>query len=53
MQPIVQVSYMGALGNQLFQFVLGRILSENLCFSLQAAAIPGFAATAGFCIDDS
>lgn len=53
MPPIVQVCYMGALGNQLFQFVLGRILSENLGFSLQAAAIPGFAATAGFCINAS
>jgi hypothetical protein len=53
MRPIVQVSYMGALGNQLFQFVLGRILAENLGFSLQAAAIPGFAATAGFSADGS
>ncbi len=53
MRSIVQVSYMGALGNQLFQFVLGRILAEHLGFSLQAAAIPGFAATAGFCSEGS
>lgn len=53
MRPIVQVSYMGALGNQLFQFVLGRIIAESLGFSLQAEAIPGFAATAGFSADGS
>ncbi|MFM9073648.1 MAG: alpha-1,2-fucosyltransferase, partial [Cyanobium sp.] len=44
----MHVSYMGEMGNQLFQFVLGRILSEELGFSLQADAIPGFASTEGF-----
>lgn len=53
MRAIVQVSYKGALGNQLFQFVLGRILADNLGFSLQASAIPGFASTSGFAADAS
>ena len=51
MPATVQVRYMGALGNQLFQYVLGRIIAEELGFSLQASAIPGFVSTKGFAVE--
>ena len=43
---MIEVRYKGRLGNNLFQYCLGRILSEALGFALQANAIPGFPGTA-------
>jgi hypothetical protein len=39
---MVEVHYPGRLGNNLFQYCLGRILAENFGYALQAEAIPGF-----------
>lgn len=42
---MVEVKYIGGLGNRLFQYCLGRIIAERLGFKLKAAAIPGFPGT--------
>lgn len=42
---MVQVNYLGRLGNNLFQYALGRIIAENMGYSLNAAPIPGFPIT--------
>jgi hypothetical protein len=42
---LVEVRYKARLGNNLFQYCLGRILAEELGFALQAAPIPGFSKT--------
>ncbi len=39
---MIEVRYKALLGNNLFQYCLGRILAEELGFSLQASAIRGF-----------
>ena len=39
---MVEVRYKARLGNNLFQYCLGRILAEELGFALQADPIPGF-----------
>jgi hypothetical protein len=39
---MIEVRYLDRLGNNLFQYCLGRILAENLGFALQAKGIPGF-----------
>jgi len=39
---MVEVRYLGRLGNNLFQYCFGRILTENLGFKLKTASIPGF-----------
>ncbi|MCE9609403.1 MAG: hypothetical protein K8R23_04155, partial [Chthoniobacter sp.] len=43
---MVKVLYKARLGNNLFQYCLGRILAEELGFELQADSLPGFANTA-------
>jgi hypothetical protein len=43
---MVEVRYKARLGNNLFQYALGRILAEHLGFELRAAPIPGFPNTA-------
>ncbi|MBI4470328.1 MAG: hypothetical protein HY650_13500 [Acidobacteria bacterium] len=43
---MVEVRYKARLGNNLFQYCLGRILAEGLGFALQADPIPGFPNTA-------
>jgi hypothetical protein len=43
---MIDVHYRGRLGNNLFQYCLGRILAESLGFELCAAVIPGFPNTA-------
>jgi hypothetical protein len=42
---MVEVKYIGGLGNRLFQYCLGRIIAETLGFKLKAAPIPGFSST--------
>ena len=42
---MVEVKYCGQIGNQLFQYCLGRIIAERLGFELFATAIPGFPGT--------
>ena len=42
---MIEVRYQARLGNNLFQYSLGRILAEGLGFELCAEAIPGFPAT--------
>lgn len=39
---MIEVKYIGQLGNNLFQYCLGRILAENLGFKLKAGPIAGF-----------
>jgi len=39
---MIEVRYKARLGNNLFQYCLGRILAEKLGFALHAEAIPGF-----------
>lgn len=39
---MIEVRYQGRLGNNLFQYSLGRILAEGLGFALEAQPIPGF-----------
>ncbi len=39
---MVEVQYLGQLGNRLFQYCFGRILAENLNFELKADPIPHF-----------
>ena len=39
-------AYKALIGNNMFQYCLGRILAEELGFALQAEAIPGFPNTA-------
>lgn len=41
---MIKVSYHGRLGNQMFQYALGRILAEELGFQLEAEPLP-FSAT--------
>lgn len=43
---LIEVRYKGRLGNNLFQYCLGRILAEELGFALLAEPIPGFLNTA-------
>ena len=43
---MVKVRYKARLGNNLFQYCLGRILANELGFVLQADPIPGFPNTA-------
>ena len=43
---MIEVKYAGRLGNNLFQYSLGRILAEELGFELKASPIPGFPETA-------
>jgi hypothetical protein len=43
---LIDVRYKARLGNNLFQYCLGRILAETLGFALQAPTIPGFPNTA-------
>ena len=42
---MVTVKYLGRLGNNLFQYALGRIIAESLDYPLQASAIDGFNGT--------
>jgi len=42
---MVEVKYMGRLGNRLFQYCLGRIIAESLGFRLNAGPISGFPGT--------
>jgi len=39
---MILVSYQGRLGNNLFQYCLGRIVAEKLGYALFASPIPGF-----------
>lgn len=39
---MIKVNYKGRLGNNLFQYSLGRIISKELDFKLSADPIPGF-----------
>lgn len=39
---MIEVQYKGQLGNNLFQYCLGRMLAEDLGYALQADPIPGF-----------
>lgn len=43
---MIEVKYVGRLGNNLFQYCLGRILAEKLGYCLKADPIPGFPNTA-------
>ena len=43
---MVEVRYKARLGNNLFQYALGRLLAEQLGFELRAEPIPGFPKTA-------
>jgi hypothetical protein len=43
---VVDVRYKARLGNNLFQYALGRIVAEQLGFELRADPIPGFPNTA-------
>jgi hypothetical protein len=43
---VIEVRYKARLGNNLFQYCLGRILAEGLDFALYAKPIPGFPNTA-------
>ena len=42
---MVEVNYIGNMGNRLFQYCLGRIIAETLSFRLKADPIPGFPGT--------
>ena len=39
---MVEVKYIGRLGNNLFQYCLGRIIAEGLGYKLKVDPIPGF-----------
>jgi hypothetical protein len=39
---MIEVRYLGRMGNNMFQYCLGRILAEELGFALQADPISGF-----------
>jgi len=45
-RDLIEVRYKARLGNNLFQYCLGRILAEELGFALLAEPIPGFPNTA-------
>lgn len=45
---MIHVSYCGRLGNNLFQFAFGAVLSRLSGQSMSAPAIPGFPGTEGF-----
>ena len=38
---MIEVQYVGQLGNNLFQYALGRILAETLGLELRCAPVPG------------
>src|SRR5207249_9176759 len=40
-EPMIEVQYVGQLGNNLFQYALGRILAEKLGMELRCAPAPG------------
>jgi len=42
---VIKVNWHGRLGNQLFQYALGRILAEGLGYSLESDSIDTFSAT--------
>ena len=42
---MIDVEYLGRLGNKMFQYCLGRILATEFGWSLRAAALDGFART--------
>lgn len=42
---MVLVQWHGRLGNQLFQYALGRIIAEDLDYQLNSPTLPGFIAT--------
>ena len=42
---MVEVKYIGGLGNRLFQYCLGRIIAESLGYRLSASPIAGFPGT--------
>jgi hypothetical protein len=42
---MISVKYQGRLGNNLFQYCFGRILSEETGMSLFSGKIPGFCNT--------
>ncbi|MBK8161633.1 MAG: alpha-1,2-fucosyltransferase [Gammaproteobacteria bacterium] len=42
---MVEVKYLGRLGNKLFQYCFARILAEGLGYGLKANPIPGFPGT--------
>ena len=42
---MIEVRYEGRLGNNLFQYCLGRILAEKKHYELKADPIPGFPGT--------
>lgn len=39
---MISVEYLGRLGNNMFQYALGRIVAERYAYRLDAAALPGF-----------
>ncbi len=41
----ITVHWQGRLGNQLFEYAIGRILAEELGYNLHCGSIPGFSAT--------
>jgi len=43
---MVEVRYKGRLGNNLFQYCIGRIIAETLGLELRAQPVPGFPRTA-------
>jgi hypothetical protein len=45
---MIEVRYKGRLGNNMFQYCLGRILAEGLGFALKADPIPAFPSTAQY-----
>lgn len=42
---MVKINYLGRLGNNLFQYALGRIIAEKRGYKLIAESIPGFDST--------
>lgn len=44
-KQMVEVKYIGGLGNRMFQYCLGRIIAETLGFKLKAEPLPGFSGT--------
>jgi hypothetical protein len=42
---VIEVRYKGQLGNNLFQYCLGRILATEMGYALEAPPIPGFSGT--------
>ena len=50
---IVEVLYLGRLGNRLTQYCMGRIVATALGFDLWSETIPGFPNVQGFATDAS